>query len=223
MPHEAPLEDLFADQNPLAGKTVRMGEQAVLLRGFALEQLTPLWAALQDILRQAPPRHMQTAGGRRLNVPMTNCGALGWTSNKTSGYRYTALDPLADQPWPELPDVFLELADAAAQAAGFARFRPDTCLINRYSPGMRLGLHQDRNERDFSQPIVSVSLGLAARFLWGGMRRNDTVQSLPLFHGDVAVWGGKDRLRYHGVAPVAAAQHPLTGNLRINLSFRKAG
>ncbi|RYF53932.1 MAG: alpha-ketoglutarate-dependent dioxygenase AlkB, partial [Comamonadaceae bacterium] len=102
-------------------------------------------------------------------------------------------------------------------------FVPDACLINRYAPGTRLSLHQDRDERDLQAPIVSVSLGLPATFLWGGHDRAEKAMHVPLAHGDVVVWGGADRLRLHGVAPVSQGVHPLTGPWRINLTFRKAG
>lgn len=214
--------DLFAADHPLAGAVTRLGEQAVVLRGFALAHVDALWPALRAVLAQAPFRHMATPGGQRMSVALANCGRLGWTSGP-GGYRYTARDPDSGQPWPALPEPFLHLAGSAAAAAGFAGFAPDACLINRYRPGTRLALHQDRDERDFGQPIVSISLGVPALFLWGGATRAERPARVPLFHGDVAVWGGVDRLRYHGVAPIAAAQHPLTGAERINVTLRKAG
>lgn len=214
--------DLFADVAPLAGTVAPLGAQARVLRGFALDQVDALWPALQAVVAQAPFRTMVTPGGKPMSVPLTNCGPLGWTSDR-HGYRYTAIDPASGRPWPALPAVFAQLATRAATAAGFDAFAPDACLINRYRPGARLTLHQDKNERDFGQPIVSVSLGVPALFLWGGARRADRVQRVPLFHGDVAVWGGVDRLRFHGVAPIRASGHPLTGAERINFTFRKAG
>jgi len=153
---------------------------------------------------------------------MTNCGALGWITDRT-GYRYDAIDPLTGEPWPAMPPSLLRLATSAAAKAGFPDFQPDACLVNRYEPGTRLSLHQDRNERDFSQPIVSVSLGLPATFLFGGLKRADKTLRIPLSHGDVAVWGGPARLRYHGVSPLKDGEHPLWGRRRINLTFRKAG
>ena len=214
--------DLFADQAPLTGTRTPLGPQAVVLRGWALPQAPALWSALQAVVAQAPFRHMLTPGGQSMSVPLTNCGALGWTSSR-AGYRYRPDDPDSAQPWPAMPSAFGRLAHDAAQAAGFDGFAPDACLINRYAPATRLSLHQDRNERDFGWPIVSVSLGLPAVFLWGGARRADRCRRVPLFHGDVVVWGGRDRLRFHGVAPIGAGRHPMTGDRRINLTFRKAG
>ena len=213
--------DLFADEPALAGTFTRLGVAAVVLRGFALPHVAALWPALQAVLDQAPFRHMVTPGGQRMQVALTNCGAMGWASDR-QGYRYTTRDPASGRPWPALPAAFAELAHAAAATAGFEGFAPDACLINRYRPGTRLSLHQDRNERDFSAPIVSVSLGLPGVFLWGGLQRGDRAERVPLFHGDVVVWGGADRLRFHGVAPVPEGFHPLTGGERINFTFRRA-
>ncbi len=199
-----------------------LGNHAMLLRGHALPCSIGLLAAIRLITSQAPFRHMKTPGGFVMSVALTNCGSLGWISDR-KGYRYATHDPLSGQPWPAMPDLFMRLAREAASTAGFPGYRPDACLINRYTPGSRLSLHQDRNERDFSAPIVSVSLGLPATFLFGGLRRSDKVQRVALCHGDVVVWGGADRLRYHGVAPVKAATCPALGEQRINLTFRKAG
>lgn len=194
---------------------------AVLLAGFARPFEDPLASALHGIVEQASWRHMLTPGGRRMSVGMTNCGAAGWVSDAT-GYRYAACDPETGRPWPPMPAVFLALAEGAAERAGFARFAPDACLINRYAPGARLSLHQDKDERDFGAPIVSVSLGLPAVFLFGGLRRADPTRRVPLAHGDVVVWGGPSRLRYHGVLPLEGGEHALLGAYRINLTFRKA-
>lgn len=194
---------------------------ALVLRGFALENLAHILAALSAITAQAPFRHMLTPGGFQMSVAMTNCGACGWVSDR-AGYRYAGLDSETGQPWPRMPEVFLALAQGAAASAGFQDFAPDACLINRYRPGARLSLHQDKNERDFDQPIVSVSLGLPAVFLFGGVRREGKPVRVPLAHGDVAVWGGPARLRYHGVMPLKEGCHPLLGEQRINLTFRKA-
>ncbi|MGF2531086.1 DNA oxidative demethylase AlkB [Ralstonia pseudosolanacearum] len=214
--------DLFADHAPADDRRIALGEAAVVLRGFALAEAPALLAAIDDIARQAPFRHMVTPVGFEMSVALTNCGALGWTSDRR-GYRYAARDPQTGQPWPPLPDCFLRLARDAAAAAGFPGFTPDACLINRYVPGARLSLHQDKDERDYGALIVSVSLGMPAVFLWGGHRRTDKTQRVPLFHGDVVVWGGPDRLRYHGVLPLKEAAHPLLGAQRINLTLRRAG
>jgi len=201
---------------------VPLAPGAALLGGFALAVETELMAALELVVAEAPFRHMSTPGGRRMSVAMSNCGALGWISDR-AGYRYAARDPLSERPWPAMPDAFLELAAGAAERAGFRGFAPDACLINRYDPGARLTLHQDRDERDFKAPIVSVSLGLPAVFLFGGERRSDRAQRVALVHGDVVVWGGPARLRFHGVLPLEDGTHPLTGRHRINLTLRRAG
>ena len=169
----------------------------------------------------SPFRHMVTPGGWEMSVALTNCGQVGWVTDR-SGYRYDPIDPATGRPWPAMPAAFADLAVEAADAAGFADFRPDACLVNRYAPGARLSLHQDRNERDFDQPIVSVSLGLPAVFLWGGKKRTDRVRRVPLVHGDVVVWGGPDRLTFHGVNSLAEGEHPLTGAYRFNFTFRRA-
>jgi DNA oxidative demethylase len=199
----------------------RLGPAAILLREFALPRETAILAALADIAAQAPFRHMVTPGGYRMSVAMTNCGTLGWVTDR-KGYRYDSIDPLSGRPWPLLPAAFEALATEAAAQAGFHSFAPDACLINRYEPGARLTLHQDKDEQDFAQPIVSVSLGIPAVFLFGGLERTAKTVRVKLTHGDVVVWGGPDRLRYHGVLPLKEAQHPLVGNQRINLTFRKA-
>ncbi|HEY4318690.1 MAG TPA: DNA oxidative demethylase AlkB [Herbaspirillum sp.] len=204
------------------GERERLGQGAFVLRGFALPYVDALLPSLKAVLRQAPFRHMVTPGGFRMSVGLSNCGALGWTSDRR-GYRYTPIDPDSGLPWPAMPEVFMQLAQAAAAAAGFAGFRPDACLINRYAAGTRLSLHQDRNELDLAAPVVSISLGIPAVFQFGGTQRADPKQRVPLFHGDVVVWGGEDRLRYHAVLPLKPAHHPATGEVRINMTFRKAG
>jgi len=202
-------------------REVRLAPGAMLLGGFARRFDAPLVAALKRVHALAPFRHMGTPGGHTMSVEMTNCGAVGWVSDKR-GYRYDAHDPDTGRPWPPMPWVFLDLAARAAARAGFDGFVPDGCLVNRYEPGARLTLHQDKNERDFAAPIVSVSLGLPAIFLFGGSRRTDPPRRLRLVHGDVVVWGGPARLRYHGVLPLKEGDHPLMGRCRINLTFRKA-
>ncbi|HWX66516.1 MAG TPA: DNA oxidative demethylase AlkB [Rhodanobacter sp.] len=213
--------DLFAAAPSSARQDELLCEGAVVLRGFALAHESPLLQAIDAIAVQAPFRHLITPGGFRMSVGMTNAGTLGWVSDRR-GYRYDPIDPESGEPWPSMPKVFLELAGAAAAQAGFSDFVPDACLINRYAPGTRLSLHQDRNERDFGQPIVSVSLGIPAIFLFGGMQRADRTMRVPLAHGDVVVWGGPVRLRYHGVLPLKPNHHDTLGAYRINLTFRRA-
>ncbi len=198
-----------------------LGEGATLLAGFAASDAPALMQAIEAVIAAAPLRHMITPGGYRMSVAMTNCGVAGWVSDRR-GYRYDPCDPLTRKPWPAMPDSFLDIAQRAATAGGYPDFDPDACLINRYEPGARLTLHQDRNERDFTAPIVSVSLGLPSVFLFGGLHRQARPRRLQLESGDVAVWGGPTRLAYHGVAVLADGDHPLSGRYRYNLTFRKA-
>lgn len=198
-----------------------MAEGAILLRGFALPFEDRVLPALREVIAQAPFRHMVTPGGYTMSVAMSNCGAAGWVTDR-SGYRYDRLDPETGRPWPALPSAFLALALAAATEAGYPDFRPDACLINRYEPGAKLSLHQDKDERDHSHPIVSVSLGLPATFQFGGLNRNDPVRKYALRHGDVMVWGGPSRLFYHGVTELKDGDHESLGRVRINLTFRGA-
>ena len=197
-----------------------MAEGAVLLRGFIGASEAELIAELRKIVAQAPFRRMVTPGGHRMSVAMTNCGSAGWVTD-ASGYRYSPEDPETGLPWPAMPPLLRDLADGAADRAGFAGFSPDVCLVNRYVPGARMSLHQDKDELDFGAPIVSVSLGLSAIFLFGGLKRSDKPKRFRLEHGDVAVWGGPSRLFFHGVAPLADGEHPLIGRQRLNLTFRK--
>lgn len=198
-----------------------LGPGAVLLRGFALSRAPSLLHALQHVVAAAPFRHMVTPGGFPMSVAMTNCGVTGWVTDR-NGYRYDCLDPVSNDHWPSMPACFGELASEAALHAGFEGFVSDACLINRYEPGASLSLHQDRNEQDFDAPIVSVSLGIPAVFLFGGLKRSDRSRRIPLTHGDVVVWGGPARLRYHGVMRLKEGDHPALGRQRINLTFRKA-
>jgi DNA oxidative demethylase len=197
-----------------------MAEGAVLLRGFVGDSEVGLIATLRDIVAAAPFRHMVTPGGHQMSVAMTNCGNAGWVTDR-SGYRYSPDDPETGKPWPAMPSILGELADRAAERAGFAGFTPDVCLINRYVPGAKMSLHQDKDEFDFGAPIVSVSLGLPAIFMFGGPKRSDKPRRFRLEHGDIAVWGGPSRLFFHGVAPLADGDHPVVGPQRLNLTFRK--
>jgi len=199
----------------------RSARAPTVLRAFALDVEDDLLAALEPVLAQSPLRHMVTPGGFRMSVAMTNCGAVGWVANR-SGYSYSPIDPTCGRAWPAMPVAFAGLATRAAARAGYRGFAPDACLINRYDPGSKLSLHQDKDERDLAAPIVSVSLGLPAIFLFGGLTRRDPQQRLCLVHGDVVVWGGLARLAYHGVAPLKIGHHPRLGGHRVNLTFRKA-
>lgn len=218
-----PTADLFADdalQQP-AGRE-QIGEQSYVLRGYALPWIERLLPELRRILAQSPFRKMVTPGGFTMSAALSSCGDLGWSTD-SRGYRYTPLDPLSQQPWPAIPDALRQLAVQAAAEAGFADFAPDACLINRYVPGAKMSLHQDKNERRYSEPVVSISLGLPAIFLFGGHERSDKPLKVSLFHGDVVVWGGVDRLRFHGVMPIKDGVHPIMGPQRINLTLRTAG
>jgi DNA oxidative demethylase len=213
--------DLFDSLSDVRLLRESIAQGAVLLRGFAKSIERELISDLRVIAEQAPFRHMVTPGGYQMSVAMTNCGTAGWVTDR-SGYRYDGIDPQSGKPWPEMPAAFRELAGRAAAEAGFGGFSPDACLINRYQVGARMSLHQDKDERDFENPIVSVSLGLPAIFLFGGMKRADKPQRYRLEHGDIVVWGGPSRLFFHGIAPLADGEHPLLGRQRINLTFRRA-
>jgi alkylated DNA repair protein (DNA oxidative demethylase) len=214
------LRDLLSCLEP-AESVERLGEAAVVLRRFARNLAAELVAAVENIAGAAPFRNMVTPGGYRMSVAMTNCGRAGWVTDR-SGYRYDPVDPMTGRPWPAIPRLFRRLAGDAAAAGGFAGFEPDACLINCYEPGTKLSLHRDEDERDLTAPIVSVSLGLPAIFLFGGKKRGDRPRRIKLEGGDIVVWGGPDRLAYHGVAPLAEGDDPLTGSRRISLTFRKA-
>lgn len=211
--------DLFADEEPWQEP---LAPGAVILRRFAVSEAQALLDGIAQVAAQSPFRHMITPGGYTMSVAMTNCGNLGWATN-ARGYLYATEDPLTQRPWPLMPEVFRALCDRAAQAAGYPNFTPDACLINRYAPGAKLSLHQDKDEPDLRAPIVSVSLGLPAVFQFGGLKRNDPVARVMLEQGDVVVWGGESRLFYHGILPLKAGQHPDTGEYRYNLTFRQAG
>ncbi|WP_432721397.1 DNA oxidative demethylase AlkB [Jeongeupia wiesaeckerbachi] len=212
------IDDLFADSPPDWCEVLAPG--AMVLRGFALPRVPDLLQAIDAVTADAPFRHLITPGGQRMSVAMSNAGALGWVSDRR-GYRYDAIDPDSGRRWPAMPRAFAQLALDAAGEAGFDGFTPEACLINRYAIGARLSLHQDKDELDYDHPIVSVSLGLPAVFLFGGFERSDKQARVPIAHGDVVVWGGPSRLRYHGVLPIKPGSHPLLGEQRINLTFRK--
>lgn len=211
--------DLFADdlpwQEPLA-------PGAIILRRYARDAGDALVAGINDIVAQVPFRHQLTPGGHRMSAAMSGCGACGWVSD-AKGYRYETRDPLTGKPWPPIPSDWLLLASQAAEIAGFTRFNPDSCLINRYVPGSKMSLHQDKDERNLAAPIVSVSLGVPAVFLFGGLTRSAPTQKVLLEHGDVVVWGGPSRLNFHAIAPLKHNQHRLTGDLRLNMTFRQTG
>ncbi|WP_313123571.1 DNA oxidative demethylase AlkB [Pseudescherichia sp.] len=211
--------DLFADAEPWQEP---LAPGATILRRFALADADALLAAINAVAGASPFRQMITPGGYTMSVAMTNCGGLGWTTD-ARGYRYAPIDPLSGQPWPAMPQAFTALCQQASTAAGYSDFQPDACLINRYLPGAKLSLHQDKDEPDLAAPIVSVSLGLPAVFQFGGIRRSDPLKRLLLEHGDVVVWGGPSRLFYHGIQPLKPGHHPATGECRYNLTFRRAG
>jgi DNA oxidative demethylase len=213
--------DLFSGLPDLGPAREPLADGAVLLRGFTRTVEAGLIADLHNVVAQAPFRHMITPGGHQMSVAMTNCGNVGWVTDR-SGYRYDANDPETGKPWPDMPKSFRELAQSAAAEAGFDGFAPDACLVNCYQPGARMSLHQDKDENDFGAPIVSVSLGLPAIFLFGGLKRSDRPRRFRLQHGDIVVWGGPARLVFHGVAPLADGEHALMGRQRINLTFRRA-
>ena len=208
------------DHEPTSPGREPLEEGAVLLRGFASAGAPQLLAEVAHVAQTAPFRHLITPGGYTMSVAMTNCGRVGWVSDR-SGYRYDPRDPDTGAPWPAMPEAFRDLALRAAAEGGFPSYAPDACLINKYVPGAKLSLHQDRDEEDAWAPIVSVSLGLPAVFLWGGKKRADPLRRLRLESGDVVVWGGPARFVYHGVSPLKDGEHPLTGAVRINLTFRK--
>ncbi len=214
-------DELLRTAHSAKSSTESLGDGAVLLRGYAVNQAAVCAQLVEAIATRAPFRFMTTPGGFRMSVAMTNCGEVGWVTDRT-GYRYDTIDPATGKTWPPMPNALTLLATNAAAAAGYRRFKPDSCLINRYEPRARLSLHQDKDERDFSAPIVSLALGLPAVFLFGGLSRSQRPRRFRIYSGDIAVWGGASRLAYHGVAPLAEGEHALTGRCRINLTFRRA-
>ncbi|MGA8656064.1 MAG: DNA oxidative demethylase AlkB [Chthoniobacterales bacterium] len=214
------MNDLFAEVTP-TDEVEKLADGAILLRRFAAHSAESVLQTVSQIAKVSPFRHMITPGGHRMSVAMTNCGRAGWITDR-HGYRYATIDPETDAAWPPIPLAFYQLAETAAERGGFAGFKPDSCLINRYEPGTKLSLHQDRNEKSYESPIVSVSLGLPAKFLFGGLTRNERPRRVRLESGDVLVWGGPSRLAFHGVYTLEDGDHPLTGRCRLNLTFRKA-
>lgn len=216
------MSDLFDIQSGTDAWQENIGPGTVWLHGFLVDDAPQLLSLVEQIGRQSPFRHLVTPGGRTMSVAMTNCGSLGWVSDH-AGYRYQAQDPLTRAPWPAMPSTLLALAQRAASDAGYRDFQPNVCLINRYQAGARMGLHQDRDEKNLVAPIVSFSLGLPAIFIWGGLQRTGHTQRFLLKHGDALVWGGEDRLRFHGVAALKPGHHELAGPQRINITFRQTG
>jgi DNA oxidative demethylase len=218
----AMMNDLFDTRGAAPGWSEPLGSGTTFFRGMIVNDAPAILEQIRQISEMAPLRNLVTPGGKKMSVAMSNCGALGWVSDH-AGYRYQANDPLTQKPWPAMPALFLALAQRAAELAGYPGFQPNVCLINRYGIGARMGLHQDRDERDLTAPIVSFSLGLPAKFIWGGLQRTGPTRRFTVEHGDVLVWGGPDRLRFHGVAPLKPGHHPLTGELRFNITFRQTG
>jgi DNA oxidative demethylase len=202
-------------------QSVELAPGAQLLRGAAEACAIELLSEIQAVITVSPLRTVATPMGKSMSVEMTNCGDVGWVSDRT-GYRYETIDPVTNLAWPAMPALFAKLASGAAARAGFTDFHPDACLINRYAVGSKMGLHQDRDEQDFTQPIVSVSLGLPINFKFGGSKRNSPTTKTELRHGDVVVFGGPSRLAFHGVGTLRRGQHPLAGPYRFNLTFRRA-
>jgi alkylated DNA repair protein (DNA oxidative demethylase) len=220
MQSQTGMGDLFTEVTP-GVETEKLADGAFLFRRFSAESAASLVELIWQVAKVSPFRHLVTPGGYRMSVAMTNCGLAGWTSDR-QGYRYTKIDPETGAAWPPMPIEFRQLAGTVAERAGFPGFKPDCCLINRYEPGAKLSLHQDRDEKSYQFPIVSVSLGLPAKFLFGGLERTERPRRFRLENGDVVVWGGPSRLAFHGIDSLADGEHPLTGRYRLNLTFRKA-
>jgi DNA oxidative demethylase len=215
--------DLF-DDLPLLAEDLHtvIAPGAVLMRAFGRADDVDILQAVESVIAQAPLRHLQTPGGYTMSIQTTRCGSMGWVS-EPGGYRYAPSNPSTRAPWPAMPQCLLDFAVRAATEAGYPDFVPDSCMVNQYLPGNKLGLHQDRDERDLRAPVVSLSLGLPAIFLFGGLQRTGKTQRYRLAHGDVVVWGGPSRLAFHGVLPVADGDHALVGRRRVNVTFRKVG
>ena len=216
-----PITHSLFDEEPDASRTEVLFPGAVLLHRYALKLERTFLDELDTLTKISPFRQMLTPGGRKFGVHNTSCGEVGWISD-ARGYRYVSIDPVSEQPWPTMPREFQQLATDAAEEGGFKHFIPDSCLVNRYAPDIKMSLHQDKDEADFSQPIVSVSLGMSATFVFGGLQRSDKLRRIDLHHGDVLVWGGPARLLFHGIQSIKDQPHPIMGAQRINLTFRRA-
>ena len=190
-----------------------------LFRSYVNEQ--DFMEAVISTTKKIPFRHMITPGGKKINVSGTSMGDCGWYSDRR-GYRYERIDPITGNNWPKIPKNISSVVSNAAKKVGFGGFIPDSCFINCYKPGVALTAHIDQDEVDFSQPIVSVSLGVSAIFQIFGEKRNGKVINIPLHSGDLLIFGGTARKFYHGVKKLKDQTHPLTNNLRINLTFRRA-
>lgn len=205
------------DDGAVAPVDVIMPE-VVLLRGFVAT--APLLLEIEAIAAAAPFRRLETPGGGRMSVAMTNAGRWGWHSDRR-GYRYLECDPESGRPWPTMPAAFAALARRAATRAGFPGFEPDCCLVNRYAIRAQMGTHRDFDELDLRHPIVSVSIGLPATFLWYGAARKGPPRRVEVTDGDVLVWGGAARAGYHGVRRLTGRGEAPDG-LRYNLTLRRA-
>lgn len=210
------MPDLFSNNRP---PIEEIYPDLFVLANFV--DTNPLMVQVERITKVSPFRKMMTPNGHYTGVALTNCGDFGWTSDRNE-YRYSSSDPLNNQPWLAIPESFKALAKNAAHVAGFKDFEPDACLINQYLIGTKLGSHQDKNEKDFSQPIVSVSIGLSAVFQIFGNQRAGQAINYRLYDGDVVVWGNSARLCYHGVRTLSAAELDPTCQQRINITFRKS-
>ena len=215
------MDDLFQDQPPDLPERQALGPESWLLRHTLQTTACHLMADIHTLTATHPFQHMVTRGGHTMSVATSSYGSYGWVSDAQKGYRYASSNIETGQPWPPIPAHWLALATALAEKAGFNGFHPDSALINRYAVGARMGLHQDRDEATLAWPIVSLSLGLPARFMFGGKQRQAPVKDFTLLHGDVVVWGGADRLRFHGIRPLKAGHHSLTGPYRYNITFRR--
>ncbi len=226
-------QDLFLQQDEGATKaediyapdfdalSIQISPDAVLFKAALKPVASSLLEEIRTISGANPFRQRKTPGGQLMSAAMTNCGAWGWVTD-ADGYRYSDIEPETGRTWLPIPAVWIQWVNLFCQRAGLGTFNPDACLINRYAPGAGMGLHQDKDEKDLAIPIVSFSLGAPVLFRWGGLNRQEPVSEFLLEHGDVLVWGGADRMRFHGVKKLRRYQHPLTGHYRYNLTFRQS-